>query len=79
MTQLMEAKMESKILMLMTLLALFFFASPPVGRAQKDGEAQSVSFDENNWATLKFSDRRSGNSVCETLNLVSRRIQNRER
>lgn len=43
----------------MTVLALLlvFAATRQVALAQKDGEAQLVGFDENNWPTLKFSNK----------------------
>ena len=50
--------------MVAVLLALSFLASTQIAWGQKDGEAQSVSFDENNWPTLKFSDRRVDNPNC---------------
>jgi hypothetical protein len=50
--------MRIKTLMLTVSLALFFPATAQIARAQKDGEAQVVSFDENNWPTLKFSNKR---------------------
>lgn len=56
--------MRSKILLVTVLLALSSLASPHIVWAQKDGEAQSVSFDENNWPTLKFSNKRSDKPVC---------------
>jgi hypothetical protein len=50
---------------MMTLsLALFFLVTPHAAQAQKDGEAQSVSFDENNWPTLKFSNKRADRQRC---------------
>lgn len=56
--------MKSKIFTLTVLLALSYLASPQIAWAQKDGEAQFVSFDENNWPTLKFSNRHSDKPVC---------------
>lgn len=50
--------MRIKTLLITASLTLFFAAAAQTARAQKDGEAQSVSFDENGWATLKFSNRR---------------------
>jgi hypothetical protein len=56
--------MRSKNLTLIILLALAYLASPQIAWAQKDGEAQFVSFDENDWPTLKFSDKRSDKPIC---------------
>lgn len=39
-----------KIFMTVVTLLLVFSATAQVARAQKDGEAQVVSFDQNNWA-----------------------------
>ena len=50
--------MRIKTLMITVSLALFFPATPQIAQAQKDGEAQVVSFDKNNWPTLKFSNKR---------------------
>jgi hypothetical protein len=44
--------------MLTVSLLLFFPATAQLARAQKDGEAQVVNFDQNNWPTLKFSNKR---------------------
>jgi hypothetical protein len=49
--------MRIKIFMTVLALLLVFAATPQVALAQKDGEAQVVSFDENNWPTLKFSNK----------------------
>ena len=43
--------MRMKIFMTVVTLLLVFSATAQVARAQKDGEAQVVSFDQNNWAT----------------------------
>ena len=50
--------MSIKILMFTVSLALLCLAPAQIARAQKDGEAQVVSFDEHNRATLKFSNKR---------------------
>lgn len=50
--------MRSRFLMITVLLALSSLAAPQIVWAQKDGEAQFVSFDENEWPTLKFSNKR---------------------
>jgi hypothetical protein len=50
--------MRIKTLMMAAAFALFFPATAQIGRAQKDGEAQMVSFDQNDWPTLKFSNKR---------------------
>jgi hypothetical protein len=47
--------MRIKIFMTVLALLLVFAATAQVALAQKDGEAQLVSFDDNNWPTLKFS------------------------
>lgn len=50
--------MRIKTLMITIALTLFFPTTARIAQAQKDGEAQSVSFDENDWPTLKFSNKR---------------------
>src|SRR5215210_7073739 len=50
--------MRIKTLMIAVSVTLFLHAAAQIARAQKDGEAQVVSFDENNWPTLKFSNKR---------------------
>lgn len=49
--------MGIKLLMTVVALLLVFTATAQIARAQKDGEAQLVSFDEHNWPTLKFSNK----------------------
>jgi hypothetical protein len=49
--------MRIKIFMTILALLLVFSATAQVALAQKNGEAQLVSFDENNWPTLKFSNK----------------------
>jgi hypothetical protein len=56
--------MRIKTLMIMLSLALFFLATAQSTRAQKDGEAQSVSFDKHDWPTLKFSNKRVDKQGC---------------
>jgi hypothetical protein len=50
--------MRIKTWMLTVLLLLCFPATAQLAWAQKDGEAQAVSFDENEWPSLKFSNKR---------------------
>jgi hypothetical protein len=50
--------MRLKTLLIAVSLALFFSGLARIAQAQKNGEAQVVSFDENNWPTLKFSNKR---------------------
>lgn len=56
--------MRIKTLMITVSLAVFFLATAQIARAQKDGEAQSVSFDEHDWPTLKFSNQRADKQGC---------------
>jgi hypothetical protein len=49
--------MRIKIFMTVLAVLLVFSATAQVALAQKDGEAQVVSFDKNNWTTIKFSNK----------------------
>ena len=55
--------MRAKTLMTVS-LALLFLAAPQTARAQKDGEAQFVMFDEKNNPTLKFSNKGADARDC---------------
>lgn len=50
--------MRVKTLTIAVSLALFLLAAAHSARAQKNGEAQFVSFDKNNWPMLNFSAKR---------------------
>jgi hypothetical protein len=56
--------MRIKTLLIALSLALFSLPTARIARAQKHGEAQFVSFDENNWPTLRFADKNSLNPSC---------------
>ena len=56
--------MRIKTLMLNASFALFFLAAAQIAQAQKNGEAQFVSFDEHDWPTLKFSNKRIDKQGC---------------
>ena len=49
--------MRIKTLLITVSLALLLPVATQIARAQKDGEAQVVSFDVNDWPTLKFSNK----------------------
>lgn len=56
--------MGSKSLLAAAAAALFFLAAAQAVRAQGDGEAQAVSFDGNDWPTLKFGNKRADRQRC---------------
>lgn len=56
--------MRAKTLMMTVSLALLFLATPQTARAQEDGEAQFVMFDEKNNPVLKFSNKGADAQDC---------------
>jgi tetratricopeptide (TPR) repeat protein len=56
--------MRIKSLVKVVLITLLFLAVPHTTSAQKDGEAQAVTFDAHNRATLKFSDKGEKRADC---------------
>lgn len=56
--------MRINTLLIALSLGLFSLSTARIAWAQKDGEAQFVSFDENNWPTLRFADTDSRNPAC---------------
>lgn len=56
--------MRIKTLMITVSLALFFLAIPQNAHAQKNGEAQAVSFDADDRPTLKFTNKGEKRDCC---------------
>jgi len=51
--------MRTKTLVMIIAIALFFPATAKISRAQKDGEAQTVSPGPLHWTTLKFANKKA--------------------
>ncbi|HKR11531.1 MAG TPA: tetratricopeptide repeat protein [Pyrinomonadaceae bacterium] len=56
--------MKVRILIFTASITLFFLAIPQIAQAQKNGEAQMVILDENNRATLRFSNQNPDQQQC---------------
>ena len=59
--------MKLKTLTMTVSLALFLLAMPQIALAQKNGEAHSVFFDENDRPTLRFTNKSGKNQRCGAL------------